>query len=51
MVSILLKTVHIFKIIIIVCSRGNHWIVASTIKCEGELLVFDLLHDDLDVFM
>ena len=32
----------------IVHSRGNHWIVASTIKCEDEVLVFDSLYDDLD---
>ena len=43
MMSILLKTV--FKI---VHSHGNHCIVASTMKCEDELLVFDSLNDDLD---
>ena len=32
----------------IVHSRGNHWIVASTINCEDEVLVYDSLNDDLD---
>ena len=32
----------------IVHSRGNHWLVASTIKCEDEVLVFDSLYADLD---
>ena len=32
----------------IVHSCGNHWTVASTIKCEDEELVFNSLNDDLD---
>ena len=34
----------------IVHSHGNHWIVASTIRCEDdhEVWVFDSLYDDLD---
>ena len=32
----------------IIHSHGNHWLVASTMKCEDEVLVFDPLHDDLD---
>ena len=33
----------------IVHSRGNHWIVASTINCEDEVLVYDDLDDDTKV--
>lgn len=29
-------------------SRGNYWLVASTMECEDEVLVFDSLYDDLD---
>ena len=28
----------------IVHSHGNHWIVASTINCEDEILVYDSLN-------
>ena len=32
----------------IVHTRGNHWIVASTIECKNEVLIFDSLYLDVD---
>ena len=32
----------------IVHTRGNHWIVASTIECKNEILIFDSLYLDVD---
>lgn len=31
----------------IIYSHSNHWILASTIQCEDEVLIFDSLYDDL----
>ena len=32
----------------VIHSRGNHWIVASTVGCTGEVLVYDSLYSTLD---
>ena len=32
----------------IIHTRGNHWIIVSTIECKNEVLIFDSLYLDVD---